>query len=134
MNVRKGNAFGNYGPIAFLNLLWKLLAGIANEKVYDHLNQQNLLLEEQKGYWRRTRGIKDQLLINKTVARNSRGRKTNLNMAWIDFRKDMVPHWTLKNLEQLGTATTIIKLFQKYMERFFFYYSFSVDMHDKSLL
>ena len=55
-------------------------------------------------------------------------------MAWIDFRKDMVPHWTLKNLEQLGTATTIIKLFQKYMERFFFYYSFSDDMHDKSLL
>ena len=30
-DVRKGN--GNYRPIAFLNLFWKLLTGIINEKV-----------------------------------------------------------------------------------------------------
>ena len=30
-DVRKGN--GNYRPIAFLNLIWKLLNGIINEKV-----------------------------------------------------------------------------------------------------
>ena len=48
-DARKGNAVGNYRPIACLNLLWKLLTGIVNEKFYDHLNQQNLLPEEQKG-------------------------------------------------------------------------------------
>ena len=48
-DARKGNAVGNYRPIACLNFLWKLLTGIANEKVYDHLNQQNLLPEEQNG-------------------------------------------------------------------------------------
>ena len=46
---RKGNAVGNYKPIACLNFLWKLLTGFINEKVYDHLNQHKLLLEEQKG-------------------------------------------------------------------------------------
>ena len=41
---RKGNAVGNYRPIPCLNLLWKLLTGIINEKVYNYLNQQNRLL------------------------------------------------------------------------------------------
>ena len=31
-DARKGNAVGNYRPIACLNLLWKLLTGIVNEK------------------------------------------------------------------------------------------------------
>ena len=48
-DVRKQNAVGNYMPIACLNILWKLLTGIINEKVYDHLNQQSLLPEKQKG-------------------------------------------------------------------------------------
>ena len=89
----KGNAISNYKPIAFLNLFWKLLTGIINEKVYDDLNQHNLLPEGQKGR-RRTRRTKDQLLIDKAVVRKSRRRKTNLNVAWVDFRKacDMVPH------------------------------------------
>ena len=47
-DARDGNAVGNYRPIACLNLLWKLLAGIINEKVYGHLNKQKLLTEEQK--------------------------------------------------------------------------------------
>ena len=44
-DARKGNAVGNYRPIACLNLLWKLLSGIINKVFYDHLNQQNLLPE-----------------------------------------------------------------------------------------
>ena len=45
--------------IAYLNLLWKLLAGIIKEKVYDHLNKLNLLPEEQNNCRRKTRGTKD---------------------------------------------------------------------------
>ena len=114
--VRKKNAVGNYRSIACLNLLWKLLTGIINEKFYDHLNQQKLLPEEQKGCQRKARGTKDQLLIDKAVVRNSRKRKTNLNVVWIDFRKayDMVPHsWILKTLELVGTARNIIELLKK---------------------
>ena len=32
-DARKRNAVGNYRPIACLNLLWKLLTGIINEKL-----------------------------------------------------------------------------------------------------
>ena len=82
---RKRNANGNYRLIAFLNLIWKLLRVIINENVYDHLNQQNLLPEEQKGCRRKAIGAKQQLLIEKGVVRNSRRRKANLNVAWIGF-------------------------------------------------
>ena len=84
-DARKGNAVGNYKAIVCLNLLWKLLTGIINEKVYDHLNQQNLLPEEKNGCRHRTRGTEDQLLIDKAVVRNSCRKKANLNVAWVDF-------------------------------------------------
>ena len=118
-DARKGNDVGNYRPIACLNLLWKLLTGIINEKVYKNLNQQNLLPEEQKDFQRRTREKKDQLLIDKAVVRNSRRRKTNLNVARIDFLKpyDMVPHsWILKTFELVGTTTNIIELLKSSMQ------------------
>ena len=38
-DARKGNAVGNYRPTTCLNFLWKLLTGIINENVCDHLNQ-----------------------------------------------------------------------------------------------
>ena len=84
-DAKKGNAVGSYRPIPCLNLLWKLLISIINEKVYDQLNQQNLLTKEQKGCRRKTRGTKIQLLIDKAVVRNSRRMKTDLNGPWIDF-------------------------------------------------
>ena len=48
-DARKGNVVGNYRQIASLNHLWKLLTGIINEKAYNHLNQQKVLPEKQKG-------------------------------------------------------------------------------------
>ena len=49
-DAREGNAVGNYRPMSCLNLVWKVLTIIINQKVYDHLNQQKLLPEEQKGF------------------------------------------------------------------------------------
>ena len=66
----KGNAAGNYRPTACLNLLWKLKAGIIADKLYQHLENENLLLEEQKSCRHTSRGTKDQLLTDKTVIRN----------------------------------------------------------------
>ena len=51
------------------------------------MENENLLIEEQKGWKNASGGTKDQLLINKAVIRNFRRRKANLKMAWLDFRK-----------------------------------------------
>ena len=90
----KSNAVGNYRPIACLNLLWKLLTGIITDKLYEHIENQGLLSGEQKCCRQISYDTKDQLLIDKAAIKNCKRRKTNLNMAWIDFRKahNMVLH------------------------------------------
>ena len=98
----KGNVVGNYWPMACLNLLWKLKTGIIADKLYQHLENKNLSLEEQIDCRHVSRGTKDQLLIDKVFIENCNRRKTNLNMAWVDFRKayDMVPNaWVIKAIK-----------------------------------
>ena len=44
--------------------MWKLLTDIVVDEIYNHLQENDLLKEEQKGY---RRGTKNQLLISKAV-------------------------------------------------------------------
>ena len=72
----------------------------------------------KKGVEGKCQGTKDQLAIDKCILRNCKRRKTNLSMAWIDFKKayDMVPHsWILESMRILGVATNIIELVEKSM-------------------
>ena len=91
----KGNIVTNFRPITCLPLMWRLLTGIIGEKVYNHLRDKGILPPEQKGERRGCRGIKDQLMVDKMILRNCRGRLTNLAVVWTDYTKayDMVPHW-----------------------------------------
>ena len=114
----KGNVASNYRPLACLPLMWKLLTGIFADKVYDHLMDNNLLPAEQKGCRRRSRGTKDQLLIDKAVMLQAKGKKRNLAMAWVDYKKayDMVPHsWLLEVVSMMGVARNISGLVERSM-------------------
>ena len=62
---KNGTEVGNYRPIACLNLIWKLLTGIISDKTYDHLEQNRILPEEQKGSRRKCQGTKYQLAIDR---------------------------------------------------------------------
>ena len=53
----------------------------------NHLENNGLIPDEQKGNRRKSRGTKDQLLIDKMILRNAKRRKTNLHVAWIDLQK-----------------------------------------------
>ena len=80
------------------------------EKMYSHLERKNVLPSEQTRCRKGSRGTKDQLLIDKTVLRDSKNRHTNLAMAWIDYKKayDMVPHsWISECLEMFGIANNV---------------------------
>ena len=78
---RKGNVVENYRPITCLPLMWKLMTGIIADQMYDYLEREHLLPDEQKGCRRKSRGTKDQLLIDKTILKDCRKRHTNLAMA-----------------------------------------------------
>ena len=100
--------------------MWKLLTGIISEDMYCFMENENLLPEEQKGCRRKSRGTKDQLLIDKTILKDCRKRRTNLAMAWIDYRKayDFVPHsWILECLDMLGIADNVRSFLEKSMKK-----------------
>ena len=74
------------------------MTGTIAESIYIFLDANDKLPVEQKGCKKKSRGTKDQLLIDKTILQDCRKRHTNLGMAWIDYEKayNMVPHsWIL---------------------------------------
>ena len=84
------------------------------------MENENLLPEEQKGCRRKSRGMKDQLLIDKTILKDCRKRRKNLAMAWIDYRKsyNFVPHsWILECLDMLGIADNVRSFLEKSMKK-----------------
>ena len=114
----KGNEPTNYRPITCLPIMWKVLTGIIASKIYQHLENNRLIPDEQKGCRRDTRGTKDQLVIDKMITADCIKRQTNLNIAWIDYRKafDMVPHsWINRTLDIYKVAKNARKLLKNSM-------------------
>ena len=115
----KGGAVDNYRPISCLLLMWKILTGMIAGEVYKYFEKENILRDEQKGCRKGSRGTKDQLLIDKAVLTDCKRRKTNLSMAWLDYRNayDLVPHsWISECLEIVGIATNIRKFLSDSMQ------------------
>ena len=114
----KGRQPGNYRPITCLPLMWKTLTGILADKLYEHLSDQDVIGDEQKGCIRNSRGTKDHLMLDKAILRDSRKRSTNLAICWIDYQKayDLLPHsWILETMETTGMAKNVIELIRNSM-------------------
>ena len=90
----KGKTASNYMSISCLPLVWKLLTGVIAEGVYEFLDTNLLLSQEQKGCKRNSRETNDLLFIDKIIMREVKGRTRNLSMVWIYDKKtyDMVLH------------------------------------------
>ena len=114
----KGNAVDNYRPISCLPLIWKLMTGTIGESIYNFRVVNDKLPVEQKGYKKKSRGTKYQLLIDKTILNDCRKRYTNLGIIWIDYKKahDMVLHsWILESLELVQVSNNILKFVKRSM-------------------
>ena len=100
--------------------MWKLLRGVIAEEMYNYLERDKILPEEQKVCRRGSHGTKDQLLIDKTVLKDCKKRHTNPSMVWIDYRKtyDLVPHsWVDECMEIFGIAQNLRTFSQKSMQQ-----------------
>ena len=90
----------------------KLFSRMVSELLYQHLNEYNLLLLEQKGC-RNSRGAKDHLLIDKLVLHIAKSKHKNLFMAWIDYRKafDSISYkWLLRCMSLYGIHPDICRM------------------------
>ena len=78
----KGTAPNNYRQIT----------AQIREEIYYSLTSRGLFLEEQKGYRRWSKGTGELLYIDQYTLNESKTRRKNLAMAWIDYKKayDMV--------------------------------------------
>ena len=65
----KGNIASNYRPISCLPLMQKLQSDVIPDQIYGHIDQQDLLPEEQEGCKERPRGTTDLLYIDGAVIR-----------------------------------------------------------------
>ena len=109
----------NYRPITCLPTTWKLLTSIISDQIYNFLDSNNLIPWQQKGNKRKSRGTKDQLLIDKLIMNMAKKKRRNLRMIWIDYKKayDSVPHsWILECLRIYGIADNIIAFLEKSMK------------------
>ena len=97
-DLSKGYAVANYRPVLCLPLMWKLMTRTITESIYNFLDVNDKLPVQQNECRKKTKGTKDQLLIDKTIPCDCRKRHTNLGMRWVDYKKayDMFPHsWIL---------------------------------------
>ena len=109
-----------YRPITCLPTVYKILTGIIADEMYIHLINNNLISYQQSGCKRECYGVKDQLLLNKTVTENARRNGKNLFMAWIDYKKafDSVPHsWLIETMEIYKVSPKITQLIKEMMPK-----------------
>ena len=71
----KGNTASNYRPIICLPYMWKLLTGVIADQIHAHLDQEELLPEEEKVCWKGSRRANnlfyiDRAVIKEVISRN----------------------------------------------------------------
>ena len=88
-NPTKDNVADNFRPITCLLSMRRLMTGIIAEGIYEFLEGNMVLPNEQEGCRRKSRRTKGQLLIDKMVLKDCRRRNTDLAVAWIDYGKSL---------------------------------------------
>lgn len=111
---------GKYRPITCLPTLYKLLTSILTDKIYKHLEDNNILSEEQKGCKRGSQGCKEQLIIDTAVCGHVKKTGGTLYTAYIDYQKafDSIPHsWLIDVLDMYKIDPLVVSFLKVQMQR-----------------
>ena len=99
--------------------MWKILTTQIREKIYYSLTSRGLFSDEQKGCRKGSRGTAELLYIYQHILNESKTRRKNLAMAWIDYKKayDMVPQsWILHCLKMYKISHEVINFIEQTMQ------------------
>ena len=92
--------------------MWKIL-------IYNSLISSRIFPDEQKGCHKRTSGTEELLCIDRLILNESKTRRENLAMTWIDCKKayDMVlESWILHCLKMYKIPDQITQFIEKIMQ------------------
>lgn len=108
----------NYRPITCLPTMYKIITAIITRKIDKQLTTHDILTEEQKGCRKKSRGCKEQLIIDSVITKQAEKNQRNLKVCYIDYKKafDSIPHtWLVKTLEIYKIDPVIINFLEKTM-------------------
>ena len=86
----KGTSSNNYTPITCLSMMWKILTDRIRKEVYYSLTSRGLFPEEQKECCKGSRSTGELLYIDQHNFNESKTRRENIAMAWIDYKMHMI--------------------------------------------
>ena len=99
--------------------MWKILTAQIQEKIYYSKTSHGLFPDEQKGCRKGSRGTAELLFIDQHILNESKTRRKNLAMAWIDYKKayDMLPQsWILHCLKMYKISHEVINFIEQTMK------------------
>ena len=116
---KKETAPKNYRPITSLPMMRKISTAQIREEIYYSLTSRRLFPDEQKGCCKGPRGTVELLNIDQHILNESKTRRKNFAVAWIDYKKayDMVPHsWIINSLKMYKISLEVINVIDKTMK------------------
>ena len=109
----------NYRPLTCLPMMWKILTAQIREEIYYLLTSHGLFPGEQKGYRKGFRGSALLLYIDQYILNESKTRRKNLAMAWIDYKKEyhiVSQSWIINCLKMYKISDEVINFIWKTMK------------------
>ena len=118
-NASKELLPNNYRPITCLPMMWKILTAQITEEIYYSLTSRGLFPEEETGCCKGSRGTTELLNIDQHILNESKTRRKNLTVAWIDYKKvyDMVlQSWIINCLKMNKISDEVINFTEETMK------------------
>jgi len=120
-----------YRPITCLPTLYKIITSTITKKISIHIENNNILAEEQKGCRRGHMGCKEQLVIDSVIHKHAATRNKNLHCTYIDYKKayDSIPHsWLLQILRIYKINPKITD----FLENIMAHWKTSLQLHNRN--
>ena len=114
----KGTVPNDYRFTTCLSIMCKILTAQIREKIYYSLTSRGLFPDERKGCRKGSRGTAELLYIDEHIQNESKTRRKNLAMVWIDYKKayDMIAQsWILHCLKMYKISHEIINIIEQTM-------------------
>ena len=108
----------NYRPIACLPTTFKILTSVITDRLYNHLENESIMTNEQAGGKKDCYRCKEQLMINNTILENCKAKKKNVSTAWIDYNKafnSVLHSWILRCLQMYKIHPVLIEFIEQSM-------------------
>ena len=99
--------------------MWKILTAQLREETYNSLTSRGFSPAEQKGCRKGFRVTGELLYIDQHILNESKNRRKNLGMAWIDYKKSyyIVPQsWIINCLKMYKISDEVINFIEKTMK------------------